>query len=226
MPSFFQVSLEGLAGHNDAIRGSGHFDRVMKFLDLLRELNVYSMVMLTITKANMDQVIPLAEALRDKVDVFYCNRLALFGEGANLIMPDRSTYRAFLESYCSAAEQNPVMGLKDNLINILHHEQGEKLFGGCTGHGCGAAFNFVALLADGEVHACRKFPSLIGNIRSQGLAEIYDSELARRYRRGPTACRDCSIRAACGGCLASASSHGLDIFQDKDPFCFLSDPAR
>ena len=31
-------------------------------------------------------------------------------------------------------------------------------FGGCTGFGCGAAFNFMAVLPDGEVHACRKVP--------------------------------------------------------------------
>jgi len=25
----------------------------------------------------------------------------------------------------------------------------------------------------------------------------------------------------CGGCLASAYSHGLDIFEKKDPYCFI-----
>ena len=33
MPSFFQVSLEGLREHNDSIRGRGHFDRIMQFLE-------------------------------------------------------------------------------------------------------------------------------------------------------------------------------------------------
>jgi hypothetical protein len=51
------------------------------------------------------------------------------------------------------------MGLKDNLLNLVLAEGGEAPFGGCTGNGCGAAFNFVTLLSDGEVHACRKFPS-------------------------------------------------------------------
>jgi hypothetical protein len=74
------------------------------------------------------------------------------------------------------------MGIKDNLINIIRRHCGDSLFGGCTGHGCGAAFNFVTLLADGEVHACHIFPSLIGNIYRQGMAEIYDSDLAHRYR--------------------------------------------
>ncbi|HWR72310.1 MAG TPA: thio(seleno)oxazole modification radical SAM maturase SbtM [Nitrospirota bacterium] len=222
MPAFFQVSLEGLRDHNDSIRGTGHFDRIMDFLGVLRELRVPSMVMLTLTEENRDQVLPLSELLREKTDVFHFNRLALFGKGANLRMADRKNYRAFLENYLRAAKKNPVMGFKDNLINILRREKSRELFGGCTGHGCGAAFNFVTLLADGEVHACRKLPSPLGNIREQCLAEIYDSALAKRYRRGPAACKGCPVRTACGGCLASAKSHGLDIFKDKDPFCFIA----
>jgi selenobiotic family peptide radical SAM maturase len=220
MPSFFQVSLEGLREHNDSIRGAGHFDRIMAFLEILRCLGVYSMVMLTLTRDNMDEVIPLASLLRGKADVFHFNRLALFGEGANLKLPDRTRYRKFLEDYLAAAEMNPVMGIKDNLINILRREKGIELFGGCAGFGCGAAFNFVSLLADGEVHACRKLPSPIGNLHRQSLSEIYDSAKARQYRLGPSACRDCDVRPACGGCLASTLSNGLSIFEDKDPFCF------
>lgn len=220
MPSFFQVSLEGLREHNDSIRGTGHFDRIMDFLDLLKELGISSMVMLTLTSGNRDQVLPLAETLRDRTDAFHFNRLALFGEGANLAMTDRDGYRRFLEDYLTAAETNPVMGTKDNLINILLAEQGRDLFGGCTGYGCGAAFNFVTLLADGEVHACRKLPSVIGNIRERSLGEIYDSDAAKRYRLGPSACKGCGVRIACGGCLAVAKSSGLDIFAEKDPFCF------
>jgi MoaA/NifB/PqqE/SkfB family radical SAM enzyme len=116
------------------------------------------MVMLTLTRDNMDQVIPLAGLLREKTGVFHFNRLALFGEGANLALPDPKRYRKFLEDYLAAAETNPVMGIKDNLINVLRREKGMDLFGGCAGYGCGAAFNFVSLLADGEVHACRKLP--------------------------------------------------------------------
>jgi len=111
--------------------------------------------------------------------------------------------------------------LKNNLINILYLRKQKAFFGGCAGYGCGAAFNFVTLLPDGEVHACRKFPSLIGNLFEQSLAEIYDSEPARRYRAGSEACRSCAIRPVCGGCLASAYSHHLDVFKDRDPYCFI-----
>ena len=220
-PHFFQVSLEGLREHNDWIRGPGHFDRVMEFLGILKELNIYSMVMLTLTQDNLDQVIPLAERLQGKADSFFFNRLSQVGEGANLRVPGRREYAAFLEAYLSAAEKNPVMGIKDNLINILRHRKGIPLFGGCAGFGCSAAFNFITILPDGEVHACRKLPSPLGNILENSLLELYDSEPARCYRAGTAACRACPLRPVCGGCLAVAYGMGLNIFQDRDPFCFM-----
>ncbi len=221
MPAYYQVSLEGLRAHNDYMRGEGHFDRVMNFLDLLKEHAVTSIVMLTLTRDNLAQVLPLAEALRDRADEFMFNRLSRVGEGSSLAVPPAEEYASLLEAYLEASEGNPIMGMKDNLFNILKFERGEDFFGGCAGYGCGAAFNFVALLPDGEVHACRKFPSLIGNIREQSLAAIYESEQAARYRRGSEACRSCQIRPVCGGCPAVVHSSGLDVFKDIDPFCFF-----
>lgn len=225
-PSFFQVSLEGLEEYNDSIRGEGHFRRTVDFLTVLRDLGVYSMVMLTLTSGNIDQVIPLAEKLRGLTDLFTFNRLSMVGEGANLLLPRRDEYVRFLGEYLDAAEGNSIIGLKDNLINILHRRKGALPFGGCAGYGCSAAFNFLALLPDGEVHACRKFPSAIGNIHRHSLREIYDSEAAKRYRAGCEACASCAIRPVCGGCLASTYSHGLDIFKDRDPFCFIDSLAH
>lgn len=221
-PDFFQVSLEGLPAYNDFIRGKGHFERTVGFLEILRELEVYSMVMLTLTRENIQQVLPLAGLLREKADVFYFNRLSKVGQGESLDLPPQQDYISFLERYAEASEQNPVLGLKDNLINVLNYQKGLEPFGGCTGFGCGAAFNFVAVLADGEVHACRKFPSLIGNIFDQRIEEIYDSEIAQRYRAGCVECRSCLLRPVCGGCLASAYSFGFDVFEKKDPYCFFS----
>ncbi len=113
------------------------------------------MVMLTLTSANLRQVLPLAEVLRPLADGLNFNRLALFGEGAQLTLPEVEDYRPFLAEYLEAATRNPVLSLKDNLLSILLEEEGLEPFGGCTGFGCGAAFNFLALLSDGEVHACR-----------------------------------------------------------------------
>ena len=225
-PRFFQVSLEGLREHNDDVRGAGHFDRTMEFLALLRTLGVNSAVMLTLTADNVDQVLPLAELLRGRADYFTFNRLSPVGEGAQMQLPSRERYAAFLEDYVEASLGNPIMGLKDNLINIVLERRGMEASGGCTGFGCGAAFNFLAVLPDGEAHACRKFPSPVGNVLEQGIAAVYDGEPAARYRRGAAACAGCRLRPVCGGCLASARGFGLDFFAEKDPMCFWIGRAR
>ena len=222
-PAHFQLSLEGLQEQNDFIRGKGHFKRVLEFLRVLKELNIFSMVMLTLTKNNMKEIIPLAGILSEYADRFHFNRLSMVGEGANLALPDKEEYLKFLNSYEKAIQKIPVLGLKDNMLSILSYKKGHEPFGGCTTFGCGAAFNFLAVLSDGEVHACRKFPSPIGNIFRQGIAEIYDSPQAKRYRAGCTACHTCKLKPVCGGCLAVASSLGRNIFEEKDPFCHISD---
>ena len=173
-PTHFQVSLEGLQEQNDFIRGKGHFKRILAFLRVLKELNIFSMVMLTLTKNNMNEIIPLAAILNEHADRFHFNRLSMVGEGANLILPEKEEYLAFLDSYEKAVQKYPVLGVKDNMLSILRYKKGLEPFGGCTTFGCGAAFNFLSVLSDGEVHACRKFPSAIGNIYRQGIAEIYD----------------------------------------------------
>jgi selenobiotic family peptide radical SAM maturase len=219
-PEFYQVSLEGLEATNDGIRGSGNFQDVLAFLPMLAEFDIYSMVMLTMNRYNMGEVMDLVEFLDGKVDSFTFNRLSLVGEGANLLLPGKEDYEAFVRRYFDNLDRYEHARIKDNLFNILLDEKGLKLSDGCTGYGCGAAFNFVAILPDGETHACRKFPSYIGNVLQSSLAEIYNSPAAQSYRNGPAACASCPLRPACGGCMALTASAGLDPLVDTDPYCF------
>lgn len=220
MLAYFQVSLEGLEKHNDRIRGAGHFQRTLEFLNILAELNVPSEVMLTLTRENLDQVLPLGELLRNRTGSLAFNRLALFGKGADLALPEKEDYAAFLSEYLAAMPDNPVLALKDSLFNCALEREDQELFDGCAGYGCGAAFNFLALLPDGEVHACRKLPSAIGSVSTESLSEIYHSQTAADYREGSAACQGCTLRAVCRGCPAVTAGFGGDPFTDRDPFCF------
>lgn len=218
-PAYYQVSLEGRQECDDEIRGKGHYERTLAFLRLLRLLGVPSMVMLTLTRRNMEDVIPLGRELEGLTDGLAFNRLALVGEGARLQLPTPEEYARFLHEYVEALAEVPVLALKDNLLNTVFQQRGDGLFCGCSGYGCGAAFNFLALLPDGEVHACRKFPSPVGTLAEGTLSDLYDSPIARRYREGSAACSGCRLRAVCGGCLAVTRSLGLDPFSNRDPFC-------
>jgi selenobiotic family peptide radical SAM maturase len=222
-PASYQVSLEGLEETNDALRGTGHFARTIAVLGLLRRLGVRSHVMLTLHRANLAEALPLAERLRGVADRFTFNRLAQVGEGSDLPLPTREELAAFLRSWVAAARTNRHLSMKENLLALVR-PRGRRPFRGCTGHGCGAAFDFVALLPDGEVHACRKLPSPIGHLGRESLAEVWASPGARRWRDGSEGCRWCGLRNSCGGCPAVAHGAGLDPLVDRDPLCFA--PSR
>lgn len=222
-PVYYQVSLEGLREHNDAVRGEGHFDQAFEFLVATRGLRLPTHVMLTLTAANIDQVLPLAESLRGLTERFTFNRLSQVGNGADLELPDKRRFVQFLRQYLAARRTNPVLGFKENLFGILW--RGRRPFRGCTGYGCGAAFNFVALLPDGEVHACRKYPSPLGNIQTASFDAIYDSPAAQQHCAIPTGCRGCQLRQYCRGCRAVVYGQGLDPHHDRDPYCFVEEVA-
>jgi radical SAM protein with 4Fe4S-binding SPASM domain len=158
--------------------------------------------------------------LKDRISQFTFSRLSKTGEGADLELPTSKAYSAFLNSYVDEAQNNPLLSHKDGLTNIILEERALPLCRGCTGFGCGAAFNFIALLADGEVHACRKFPSPLGNILDRDFNEVYDSHSAQSFRGGSHACRDCNLLAVCGGCLAVTAGEGQDFLTVRDPHCF------
>jgi selenobiotic family peptide radical SAM maturase len=177
--------------------------------------------MLTLHQANLAEVLPLACELRGHVDRFTFNRLSQVGSGADLARPSKEAYVGLLKSYVIAARSNPHLHFKDGLFNILRHHFGHPLTRGCTGFGCGAAFNFVAVLPDGQVHACRKFPSPIGSLLEASLSEIYNAAPAKRYRKGSRACQFCRLRNRCGGCLAVVHGAGLSALSARDPHCFM-----
>lgn len=222
-PQYFQLSLEGLKDHNDLVRGKGGFEKTFDFLEILKKHEIRRHIMLTLTLDNIQEVMALGEKLKKSVDRFTFNRLSQVGEGVNLSLPSKIDYYIFMKKYLIASRSNRVLGFKDNLFNIFNYHFGRHLFGGCTHFGCGAAFNFVACLPNGEIHACRKFPSKIGNINENDFNAIYNSIAAKKYRRGPNECYFCPIRNKCGGCQAVSYSHGLNIFEKKDPHCFMKE---
>ena len=164
-PTYYQVSLEGLRERNDAVRGAGHFDRVMDFLAEPRRRGLRTHVMLTLTAENLDDVLPLGEQLRGLTTRFTFNRLSQVGNAADMPALEPRRFMTFLRQYLAARRNNPGAGREGEPAQHHPRPRPARPFPGCTGYGCGAAFNFVALLPDGEVHACRKFPSPIGNIR-------------------------------------------------------------
>ncbi|MFJ6349134.1 radical SAM protein [Streptomyces sp. NPDC092046] len=59
-----RVSLEGVAGTNDAIRRQGSYHAALSTLNLARELGVMTAATMTVTSRNIDEVLPMARVMQ------------------------------------------------------------------------------------------------------------------------------------------------------------------
>ena len=91
--------------------------------------------------------------------------------------------------------------------------------------GCGAGRCYCAIEPDGSVTPCVYMRShVVGNLRNQSLADIWDNELFallsdRSQRTGH--CRVCAFRNYCGGCRARAFAYTGDVTA-SDPGCIAN----
>jgi MoaA/NifB/PqqE/SkfB family radical SAM enzyme len=181
-PAVCQVSLEGRRTHNDWIRGAGSYDRALAFLGVLQETGVEPSVMLTATGKNLGEILPLAALLESRTNGFSLSRLSRSGERAALDPPDPARYRAFLQRYVEMASRSPNSTFREDLINLTLAESGQDLFEGCTGVGCGAAFNILAVLPDGGAWATagQPFEHLVLRNSISCLSSRHTGRLLRR----------------------------------------------
>lgn len=217
-PEYYQISIQDI----ESPAGKEILSKKMAFLDLLKSFDIPAAVVICVSKDNISDIIPLASSMKDKAASFSFSRHPQAWDPiAEPPLPDKDQFQIFVGNYVSMSLENTFMGYKDNLINIELDRRGLKPFDGCCGVGCGAAFCRMALHFDGEVHACPNFPSPIGNIFKQNLRDIYKSETAAKYRRGPEACESCKLRPSCGGCMSMTARMGFDRFKNSDPYCFI-----
>lgn len=176
-----QVSLEGLEKNNDAIRGKGSFQRIIRALKILVKNNLEVKVSLTLTRKNLKdlpQLVKLCEKL--KVAAIGARRFVPIGRGIGL------------KKYMLSPLQQRKVYLWREQQRVIHSFQGNKLglWHGCEDgiglyktlfphrisslHACGVIEGRgLTILPSGDVFACRRLPIKIGNVLKEDLAHIY-----------------------------------------------------
>ncbi len=179
----FQVSLDGLEGSHDALRGPGAFDRLMADLGTLRALGLPATLSMTVTGRNVDEmrgVVELARSLR----ISNVHFLWLFGKGnaddSLLVEPERIFEH--LRAAQEAAEEN---GVTIDNIEALR----SQVFS-CPGTRYdlpNAGWQSIAVGPDGRVYPT---PALVstedmdcGHIR-EGLQRVWEESSVLNTLRG------------------------------------------
>ena len=173
------------------------------------------MVMLTLTRDNLDQVIPLAELLRGKADRFFLTASPRSVKGLGSSARRRTS--RLPRGLPGGRLRQSHYGLEGRAHQPPAFSSTIPVFGGCAGYGCGAARQLSAASPIAATPAANCLP---GSHRPNQPARNLRAKPARRYRAGTSACRECPIRPVCGGCLAVTYGWAWISFE-RDPYCFM-----
>jgi len=227
-----QISLEGLEGTHDLIRGPGSFTAaVAGVLDLL-DAGVNVSLNTTLSRMNAGDFPDLAElALSWGVPRLGFSRLVPAGRGLALL-DQTLTVPQVKESYWRIAGLR-IEGLEittgDPMASQMETPSVAEDAGAIALGGCAAGVSGLTLLPDGTVTPCRRLPLAIGNVRRDSLRELWATspvlEALRDRTRYQSRCGACQRWTQCRGCRAIAYAYsqaqGSPDFLAPDPQCFI-----
>jgi radical SAM/SPASM domain protein of ACGX system len=223
----YQLSIDGLQKTHDLIRGNGSFNDTIEKINLLKRNGIKVKIMTTVSILNYLELPNIAELVADlNVDAFGFARYCPVNENlSSTLAPE--TYKELLgtmfNKYKELSHKKTNFTFKDHLWKLYFYEMGLYKINNdnIVYDGCGCGIRHMTLLENGNVYACRRFDSLVGNILNSDFYEIFFSNNMNKYRRIEMLekCGNCILLNYCRGC--HAVSYGIlgDYFK-KDPQCW------
>lgn len=225
----YQMSLDGLESMHDSLRKKGSFKATFLAADILKKHKVAVGIMTTVSKQNAKDIPGLTRkiveaGMASAAFARYCPTSS--EELETTFQP--LEYKAFLAEmwkvYDELSDRGTRFSLKDHLWNLFLMEKG--IFKpadteGIVVAGCGMGVSHLTVLADGNVYACRRFKSPIGNVPEQRFDELFFSRKMNKFRipANYEKCSQCELYTYCRGC--SAVSHCVTgSWKSADPQCW------
>ena len=230
----YQLSIDGKRETHDSIRKPGSFDATLKAIDILHAAGVRVAIMSTVSGTNINEFEEIIDTVVDKkVEIFafgrYCptSREKAISEKTHI---EPLEYKAFLQRVWNKFDQYKECGtafnLKDHLWTLFLYEKGlfsipdvldkDGIYDGCNCTNC-----HMTITPTGEVMACRRFDSPVGNAFKESLHSIYEGPKMDYYRQFGKfeKCSKCELLRFCRGCPAVAYGYNHD-FYSPDPQCW------
>jgi radical SAM/SPASM domain protein of ACGX system len=226
----YQLSIDGLRETHDAMRKKGSFDTTIEKLKCLHNAGIRSAIMTTVSGVNAAELPGIIDlVVENKVNVFAFARYAPTSfEKSTHLTPEQ--YRSLLEVCWQKFEEYKDSGtnfnLKDHLWTLFLHEKGlfkipENLEEDVIYEGCNCSNCHMTILPQGEVYACRRFESRIGDVFAEDLYDIFTGKKMDAFRDYDKfeKCNSCELKRFCRGCPAVAFG-STGNFYGADPQCW------
>ena len=218
-----KISAEGLDRENyEHFRGRATFDRFRKSCGLLRDSSLEKVLMFTVFEGSLARI----GGLFDFMDEYgfskaIIERFIPWGRGSEIraSVISRGEWKEILRFLASRCGLDDCLGDMIPYRGFMVEKAGPsyELFGAP----CIIGRDGVAVMPDGTVFPCRRFPMPVGNLALESLGKILkDSPVlkslaGRKFLKGR--CKTCIIDN-CFGCRALAYSITGDFLQE-DPRC-------
>jgi len=227
-PKVIGISLDGMKETHELIRGRGTWEKIVRTIDLLREKEIQTTIITTVSKLNFKDL-PKMKDLLFKKNVNWQIQVAMpFGNFKKEQMLTKEEFYAVALWIAKERIKNKF----DDLPVIGAHCFGyrSKILPGCHWEGCSAGITAIGITSDGGIVGCLSMGNnrfIEGNVREKSLKEIWENPNSFSYNRkfdktklGPN-CRNCKYAVKCkGGC--DAMSYTITNQFHNNPYCFYN----
>jgi len=226
----YQLSIDGLRETHDRIRKPGSFDITLEKINCLRDAGIRCAIMTTVSGTNIDEIPGIIDlVVEHKADIFaFARYCPTSSEKSTHLSPEQ--YKELLEVCWQKFELYKNSGtsfsLKDHLWTLFLYEKGlfkipEGLKDKVMYDGCNCSNCHLTILPKGEVYACRRFESNVGNVFNDNLYDLFTSDKMDYYRDFEKfeKCSRCELKRFCRGCPAVTYGY-TGNFYGADPQCW------
>ncbi len=227
----YQMSLDGMENTHDWFRKPGSFNCTLEKIQCIKKAGIRSVIMTTVSGTNISEIPDIIDTVvKHKADVFaFARYCPTSGEKETGMTPQE--YRALLDTCyakfkaCETAGCETYFNLKDHLWTLYLYEKGifkipedakpDMIYGGCNCGNC-----HLTILPTGDIYACRRLKSKVGNVFTDRLADVWtgNMESYRDYGKFEK-CAKCELLRFCRGCPAVAYGTNGN-FYSADPQCW------
>lgn len=226
----YQLSIDGLKETHDAMRKPGSFDITLEKITMIRNAGMRCAIMTTVSGINVHEITDIIDTVvKHNADIFAFGRYCpTSSEKSTHLTPE--LYKEVLETCWQKFEQYKNSGtsfnLKDHLWTLFLYEKGlfqisKDLDDNLIYEGCNCANCHLTILPKGEIYACRRMESQVGNAFQEDLFDVFLSDKMETYRNYEKfeKCSHCELKQFCRGCPAVAFG-STGNFYAPDPQCW------
>ena len=226
----YQLSLDGLRQTHDYFRKPGSFDITLEKIKVLQDAGVRASIMTTVSKTNMGEITGIIDTVVEReAGLFsfarYCPTSL---EKTNQMSAQE--YQQLLgdiwEKYEEYKDSKTFFTLKDHLWTLFLYEKGlfkipSNLKDDVIYDGCNCGNNHLTILPNGDVFACRRMDSKVGNALNESIFDIFTGSKMDEYRKFEEfeKCSKCELLRFCRGCPAVSYGYTHNMYS-PDPQCW------